>query len=96
VTIQESLVYQRDLLPATKFLTINVQTPLKNRSWREVYSIQPYVIKFVSELRQVGAWFSPGIPVSSTNKTDRHDMTEILSKVALNTINPNHNGRRHC
>ena len=29
-------------------------------------------------------WFSPGIPVSSTNKTG-HDMTEILLKVALNT-----------
>jgi len=27
-----------------------------------------------------------GIPVSSTNKTDRHDITEILLKVALNTI----------
>ena len=30
--------------------------------------------------------FSPGNPVSSTNKTDRHDITEILLKVALNTI----------
>jgi hypothetical protein len=29
-------------------------------------------------------WFSPGTPVSSTNKTD---MTVILLKVALNTIN---------
>jgi len=26
------------------------------------------------------------IPVSSTNKTDRHDITEILLNVALNTI----------
>jgi hypothetical protein len=25
-----------------------------------------------------GWWFSPGIPVSSTNKTDCHDITEIL------------------
>jgi hypothetical protein len=33
-----------------------------------------------------GRWFSPGIPVSSTNKTDRHDITQILLKVALNTI----------
>jgi hypothetical protein len=32
-------------------------------------------------------WFSPGTPVSSTNKTDHHDITEILLKVALNTIN---------
>jgi hypothetical protein len=30
--------------------------------------------------------FSPGTPVCSTNKTDRHDITEILLKVALNTI----------
>ena len=33
-----------------------------------------------------GRWFSPGTPVSSTNKNDRHDITEILLKVALNTI----------
>ena len=32
-----------------------------------------------------GPWFSPGTPVSSTNKTDRHDITEILLKVSLNT-----------
>ena len=31
-------------------------------------------------------WFSPGTPVSSTNKTNHHDKTEILLKVALNTI----------
>jgi hypothetical protein len=54
----------------------------------EVYSIQHYVIKFVSDLRQVGGFF-PGNPVSSTNKTDRHDIAEILLKVALNTITPN-------
>jgi hypothetical protein len=31
-------------------------------------------------------WFSPGTPVSSTNKTGLHDIIEILLKVALNTI----------
>jgi hypothetical protein len=40
------------------------------------------VIKFVSELRQVGG-FSLDTPISSTNKNDRHDITEILLKVAL-------------
>jgi hypothetical protein len=30
-----------------------------------------------------GQWFSPGPPVSYTNKNDRHDITEILLKVAL-------------
>jgi hypothetical protein len=34
-------------------------------------------------------WFSLGPPVSSTNKTDRHDITEILLEVTLNTIKPN-------
>jgi len=33
-----------------------------------------------------GRWFSPGPPVSPTNKTDRHDITEIFLKVALDTI----------
>jgi hypothetical protein len=33
-----------------------------------------------------GGWFSPGTPVSSTNKTDRHDITEIVLKMALSTI----------
>ena len=36
-----------------------------------------------------GRMFSPSTPVSSTNKTDHHDITEILLKVAFNTINPN-------
>ena len=30
--------------------------------------------------------YSPGPPVSFTNKTDHHDITEILLKVALSTI----------
>jgi hypothetical protein len=33
-------------------------------------------------------WFFPGAAVSSTNKTDHHDIAEILLKVALNTITP--------
>jgi hypothetical protein len=33
-----------------------------------------------------GQWYSPGIKVSPNNKTDRHDITEILLKVALNTL----------
>jgi hypothetical protein len=45
------------------------------------------VIKFVSDSREVGGC-SPGPPVSSTNKTDHHDITERLLKVALNTIKP--------
>ena len=32
-------------------------------------------------------WFSPGTPVSSTNKSDCHNINGILLKVALSTIN---------
>ena len=51
----------------------------------ELYLIQRYVTKFVNDLQQVGG-FSPSTPVSSTSKTDSHDLPEILLKVALNTI----------
>ena len=34
-----------------------------------------------------GRWYFLGTPVSSTNKTDQHNITEILLKVASNTIN---------
>ena len=36
-----------------------------------------------------GQWVSPGPPVSSTNKTDCHDIAKILLKEALNTRKPN-------
>jgi hypothetical protein len=42
----------------------------------------------VWQLLATGQWFSRGPPVSSTNKTDRHDITEILLEVALNNIKP--------
>jgi hypothetical protein len=41
----------------------------------------------VYQLLAHGRWFSPGIPASSTTKTDCHDIAEILLKVVLNTIN---------
>jgi hypothetical protein len=41
----------------------------------------------VYQLLAHGLWFSPGTQASSTTKTGRHDIAEILMKVALNTIN---------
>jgi hypothetical protein len=41
----------------------------------------------VYQLLAHGWWFSPGTPASSTTKTGRHDIADILLKVALNTIN---------
>ena len=42
-----------------------------------------------NQLLAHGRWFSPGTPSSSTTKTGRHDIAEILLKVALNTKNKN-------
>ena len=52
----------------------------------EEYLIQHYVIKFVSDLRQVGGFLLHSFPVSPTNTIYLHDITEILLKVTLNTI----------
>ena len=81
------------------FNFINLQLPVKslpittdvmssNAVHGEMYTILHSVIKFVSYLRQIGVFF-PGTPVSFTNKTDHHNITEILLKVAYNTIKPN-------
>ena len=54
---------------------------LESPLWRGVFHITLYD-KILSVIA-AGHWFSP---VSSTNKTDYHDITKILLKVALNTI----------
>jgi hypothetical protein len=38
-------------------------------------------------------WFSLGTAISSTNKTDRHDIAEILLKVPLKNINQLHQNK---
>ena len=45
--------------------------------------------KVFSYLRQVGGFFRVLMQGLSPNKTDRYDMTEILLKVVLGTINVN-------
>jgi hypothetical protein len=70
-----------------RYFLIFVPTPLGfggDRPGRDHLS-PLYVIKFVSDLRQVRG-FLRVLRVSSTNKTDCHDITEILLKVALHTI----------
>ena len=47
----------------------------------------------VYQLLAHGWWFSPGTPASSTTKTGRHDIAEILLKVALSTKN-HHQSRK--
>ena len=63
-------------------------SPLKlwgrTRSWRGV--LDTTLCDKVCQWFATCRWFSPGTPVSSTNNTDRHDITEIVLKVTLNTI----------
>jgi len=47
------------------------------------------VIKFVSDLRQVNG-FPRMLRSPNTNKTDHHDIAEILLQVVLIIITPNH------
>ena len=54
------------------------------RSWRGV--LDTTLCDKVCQQRASGLWFSVGTLFSSTNKTDHHDITKILLKVALNTI----------
>jgi len=84
-TVVVVIVLQLDLQLSMQSVPITTNVVNSNPAHGKVYSIQHYVTKFVSDLRQVGG-FLWETPVSSTNKTDRHDITEILLKVALNTI----------
>ena len=52
----------------------------RERCLQSVYAISAY--------HHSRCEFSPGTPLSSTNKTDCHEITDILLKVALNTISP--------
>ena len=53
---------------------------------KDALESQPEVIT-IYQLLAHGRWFSPCTPASSTTKTGRHDIAEILLKVALTTIN---------
>jgi hypothetical protein len=49
----------------------------------------------VHQLLAHGRWLSPGTPVSSITKTGRHEIVEILLKVALNTKKIKSYGENH-
>jgi hypothetical protein len=69
--------------PISESMLITTDIVSSNPTHGDVYSLQQYVIR---QWLAVGSCFSMGTPVSSTNKTDCHNVTEILLKVALNTL----------
>jgi hypothetical protein len=66
----------------------NSYKPITNTAWvrARLCKLQKKSDK-VYQLLAYGLWFSLCTPASSTTKTGRHDIAEILLKVALNTIN---------
>jgi hypothetical protein len=75
----------------------NSYKPITNTAWR---GFAPGFVNYkkgctqlaaasdkVYQLLSHGRWFSSGNPSSSTTKTGRHDIAEILLKVALSTKN---------
>jgi hypothetical protein len=57
----------------------------KIQDWKEIWNLYTKCNTFKIFFKHwqwhvAGRWFSPGTPVSSTNKTDRHNITEILLK----------------
>jgi hypothetical protein len=78
----DSWIYYYICIQCLSPLTLWVQIPFR---WS---ILDTTLCDKVCQWLATGQWFSLGTPVSSTNKTDRHDITEILLKVVLNTINP--------
>jgi hypothetical protein len=71
-------------------LLLNYWVKLLDPEFTEKTSVHQYIPGkpyHICTLRHACWWFSPCNLVSSTNKIKLHDNTEILVKVALNTIN---------
>jgi hypothetical protein len=72
-------------------LPSNLYKPITNTAWvrarhcrlqKGALDLQAQVKKMYQLLAH-GRWFSPDTPASSITKTGRHDIAEILLKVAL-------------
>jgi len=56
----------------------------ESRSWRGVLDTK--VCDTVCQWFAIGRWFSPGTPVSSTNKTDHRDMYMCLGGISFASV----------
>ena len=83
-TVVVIIISQSDLQIPVQSVPITTKVVISNPAHGQMYSIQHYVISLSVTCDR---WFkfSPGTQVPFTNKTDRHDITEILLTVALNT-----------
>ena len=75
-------------------MVVDLQLPMQSvpittivvHSWRGI--LDTTLCDKVCQLIATVQWFSLGTLVSSSNKTDCHNINEILLKVALNTPSP--------
>jgi hypothetical protein len=78
-------------------LTAHINLSLTNTAWvrAKLCKLQKGCTRLAAasdkiyQLLAHGRWFSPGTPASSTIKTGRHDIAELLLKVALKHQNSN-------
>ena len=88
-------IYSVLSVPGWVELPNNSYKPINNTAWviARLCKLQKRVHSTCNASDQVyqmlahGRWLSPGNPASSATKTGRHDIADILLKVALNTIN---------
>jgi hypothetical protein len=84
VYILSIFLYVDNYILAKRLFSV-FETEFEPRSWRGV--LDTTLCDKVFQWLATGRWFSHGTPVSSTNKTDHHNITENCLKVVLNTIN---------
>jgi hypothetical protein len=80
------IIWYLDLQLPEQSVPITTTVGRSNAVHGEVYSVQHHEIKLVSDWRQISMAFFE-YSGFLTIKSDRHDITEILLKVALSTLN---------
>jgi hypothetical protein len=73
-----------------KKISVPITTNLVSSNPTQPGELDTTLCDKVCQWFETGRWFSPGTSTSSSKKTNHHDITEVLFKVALNTINKTH------
>jgi hypothetical protein len=83
---QSTYTKKKDKLNACNIVRLNTFFEYEFRSLRGVLDTT-LCVKFVSDLQQISGF--AGTLLSSTNKADRHGITELLLKMAFNITTHN-------
>ena len=81
------IVWYLDIQLSMDSVPIHSHRQFESSSWRGV--LDTTLCNKVCQWLVAGGWFSLGTLVSSTNKTDRHDIAEILLKLFVKHANQN-------